>query len=1344
MHRFEHIKIMVVIVAFLITSLSSVVNAQSVYEKKDSWPETMLATRANFQKKGSPLFPKLDWHFSQKEWKAKNLADTFAPDEGVDIKEQKGVWRRTPEITDGSVYKMKKVPGQVIYFYREFECYRDNVEELEATIGTDCSMAVWFNREKILENEVQKHRGDAKTMKQKLILKPVKGKNIILVKTLGGGSRSFIFSVKPVTTQAIIDQIAADYPEEMGLIMDNSCFREINQWIADPNSDPLLSKMCGSAIKTLQTHKDLTARYEPLKSANTDQNRAKLLALCVEAADVHMQFTRINNEWEQVSNTSALRRAITDLTSTYPNEYARGKKYLEQLTAYEAELPSIKTGLDAKDPSALEKYKAYLAFRRKALLDNPAIDFDEILLVRRTKEGKSGLPQNWQGNTSTDYRLDNEIASLRIKDDRPAIKTVYKPEQKVFVGDVDLHYNADKMLFSSIDENGRWQIFEIGIDGKNMRQVTLGEADDIDNYDPLYLPDGHIIFDSTSGYHGVPCVSGKDYVANLHIMDNDGKNVRRLTFDQDNSWCPVMLSNGRVMYLRWEYTDSAHYFSRLLMHMNPDGTSQTEYYGSNSYWPNALFYARPFPGSSSKFVGIVGGHHGVARFGEMVLFDVAKGRFEADGVIQRIPGYGQKVEPIIKDGLVGGSWPQFIHPFPINDKYFLVSAQTDQNKRFTGIYLVDIFDNMLLIKDEPGKLLLEPVPLKKTPVPPVIPDRVNLADKESTVFIQDIYAGKGLRGVPHGQVKSLRVFQYEYAYRNVGGHYKIGYEGPWDVRRIIGTVPVFEDGSTIFKIPADTPVAVQPLDADGKALTIMRSWFVGMPGEFVSCVGCHEDQNKIPPAKRAIAANKAPMIPEPWHGSKRGFCFVREIQPVLDQYCVGCHSGDKAKEKKIPDFSYSEDYVTIPGANKYSTSYLNLHPYVRRNGPEGDYHMLTPLEFHANTSPLIQKLEKGHHNVKLSDEAWDRLITWIDINVPFYGTWSEAMETSLNTKGIERRYELKKLYANVDEDIETVENPYKPVEFVKPAPEVKRETRPVNVPGWPFDAAAKQQKTETAILKLADSIEIKMVHIPAGEFVLGSLEGEQDEMPLTRTKIDKPFWMAACEISNEQYAQFDAGHDSGVYDMRYKDQVDRGYYVNQPDKPVIRVTWERAMEFCKWLSDKTGKKVTLPTEAQWEWACRAGTATPMWFGEKDVDFSEFANMADVTTKKLAVKGVNPQPIPDATPEQTYLPAIFSSDDKVLHLATPATYKPNPWGLYDMHGNVCEWTQSTYKTYPYSDTDERNNLDPSVKKVVRGGSWRDRPCSSTSSFRLGYPAWQKVFNVGFRIIVEDNLEVASTK
>lgn len=143
--------------------------------------------------------------------------------------------------------------------------------------------------------------------------------------------------------------------------------------------------------------------------------------------------------------------------------------------------------------------------------------------------------------------------------------------------------------------------------------------------------------------------------------------------------------------------------------------------------------------------------------------------------------------------------------------------------------------------------------------------------------------------------------------------------------------------------------------------------------------------------------------------------------------------------------------------------------------------------------------------------------------------------------------------------------------------------------------------------------------IPSGEFTMGSELETPAEKPVAKVRMEKPFWMGEAEVTLEQYRQFDPEYLNGWYDMHYKDQVRPGYDMDaNPRFPVIRVPWTKAMEFCRWLSAKTGKKVTLPTEAQWEYAARGGVETDFFFGGRDSDFSAYANLGDVTLKELAV------------------------------------------------------------------------------------------------------------------------------
>lgn len=1068
------------------------------------------------------------------------------------------------------------------------------------------------------------------------------------------------------------------------------------------------------------------------------------LACCVALSCTQAQEPAGFSQELGALNSAALRRAIEDLARTFPEQYPQGAQYLARLTAIEEEAGQLLAQPEQDAEKARQVIENLKSLRAEALLANPLIDFDRLLLVKRG-EGALGLPQNWQGNCAVAPRgYDNEIAILSPVRPDGALTTFYKPDNDAFVGDVDLHFDADKMLFSMPGSHGHWQIWEIQADASGLRQVTLAEEPDVHNYDACYLPNERIVFASTRVFQGIPCVGGGDRVANLFVMDADGGNTRQLCFDQDHNWCPTVLNNGRVLYTRWEYSDTAHYFSRILFSMNPDGTNQAEYYGSNSYWPNSTFYARPIPGHPTAVVAIVSGHHGVPRMGELVILDPAISRFESDGVVQRIPGYGEKVEAITMDTLVDQVWPKFLHPYPLSDKYFLVSCKPTPESPW-GVYLVDIFDNMLLLQETPGYSLFEPVPFRPTPHPPVVPERVRLDQDETTVYLVDIYQGEGMRGVPHGVVKSLRVYEFHYAYPQMGGHVHVGVEGPWDVRRILGTVPVYDDGSAYFKAPANIPIALQPLDADGRALQIMRSWFVGMPGEAVSCVGCHEKQNMTPPATPTLASRKPPVDIIPWKGPVRGFSFKRDVQPVLDRHCVGCHNSEPRKDgRKLLDFARKEKN----GWNNFTPSYLALHPYVRRPGPESDNYVQKPTEFFVNTSELVQMLEKGHNGVVLDEDAWDRLYTWIDLNVPDHGTWAEHRE--IPNSYDQRRLAMRTRYANRPENPEFIpEVPALDTAFVEPAAPAKPTSKAITASHWPFSAeeAVRRQEatapTARYTIDLGEGVGMAFALVPAGEFVMGDMEGFADEQPMAAVSIERPFWMGVTEVTNAQYQRFNPLHDSGYIDQHHKDHTKPGYSAHAPDSPVIRVTWEEALAFCSWLSGQTGLRCTLPTEAQWEWACRAGSAAPFWYGDRDADFSPYANLADQSISLLAVSGIDPQPIKNPSRYDDFLPKDARFNDGARIMTGVGTYQPNPWGLHDMHGNVAEWTLSLYRPYPYVEDDGRNALETPGERVARGGSWSDRPKRARAAFRLTYKSWQPVFNVGFRVVAfaEDEAKVA---
>ena len=280
------------------------------------------------------------------------------------------------------------------------------------------------------------------------------------------------------------------------------------------------------------------------------------------------------------------------------------------------------------------------------------------------------------------------------------------------------------------------------------------------------------------------------------------------------------------------------------------------------------------------------------------------------------------------------------------------------------------------------------------------------------------------------------------------------------------------------------------------------------------------------------------------------------------------------------------------------------------------------------------------------------------------------------------------------------------------------------------------------IIDLGAGVTMKLMRIPAGKFIMGDAGGEPDESPPAPVTIDSDFWMAAFEVTNAQYHRFDPAHDSGYFTKRFQGPDGPGLSLAEPGQPAVRVSWQRAMDFCRRLSQETGMNFTLPTETQWEYACRAGSQSPMSYGDVDADFSQWANVAD---KSLSVR-----PGPTGGLESNITAhfgkgilesAVYGGnilcninfDDGAIASANVGSYQPDAWGLYDMHGNACEWTRTTYKPYPYRTDDGRDAFAEPGKKVVRGGSWCDRPKRCRSAFRLSYPAWQRVHNVGFRVV-----------
>ena len=1072
--------------------------------------------------------------------------------------------------------------------------------------------------------------------------------------------------------------------------------------------------------------------------------------------------------------------------------------------------------------------ETFEALKREILFAHPELDFDRILFIRR-KGQNLNLPQNYNsncvlalpGSSRSNSALEksgweNALCELNFR--TGAQKTLFVSPQNFWIGDLELHFDAEKVLFSMPSPNmetPRWRIWELPLPKAGESAETQGETqsenasgpsnvpasyaenlapdwqvrpvqiptvpdDDVDDYDACYLPDGGIVFCSTACFTCVPCINGSGHVCNLYRRSSDGK-ISQLTVEQDHDWNPVLLPNGRVLYLRWEYSDLPHAFSRILMHANPDGTNQTEYYGSGSYYPNTMFYARPIP-NSSKFSAIVSGHHELPRIGDLVIFDPSKGRREAEGAVQRIPGAGKPVSPVMLDFPIAQTWPKFTQPFPISETMFLTACQLDASSPWS-IYLVDIFDNMLELarpqRGEDGSVFTfqEPTPIRKTQRPPVHPERTDWNRQDADVFIADIYYGQGLPNVPRGTVKALRLFTYEFAYQGMGAEpHSVGLDGPWDPKRVLGTVPVYEDGSASFRMPANTPVAFQALDAEGRAIQLMRSWTTAMPGESVSCTGCHEEQNSVVPAMPLPIASRRPpveitpdlQIPpaslstiDPakpvtaellakqkegiaqflqtsgssfalgTHGSAQngsvqngsarngvhGFNFQRHIQPILEKHCVACHSEDSAHPQKAePSFVNGPPVPAMEGGNSYNTqsrfapSYYNLRRYVRTPTKESQMPVLKPYEFHAESTILVQLLRQGHHGVTLSAADWARLNTWIDLNCPYYGSWGESRNYQIAPQvkhQFERRLALRKLYTpavtpDADDPSEFPVSELKPGETPKPPHRDILFERTAPDPNAAALAKAAASAPPAKRVELAPGISLELCAVPGQNWLIGRFE-----------------------ITNEQYRLFDPKHHSGweYADFIHFSPNEAGWLLSRDRQPVVRISCGDAEAFCRWLTEKTGMKFSLPTAEEWRQAAMASetpvdlaSAQDFWFGDRNVDYARFENLSDAANQQINPRSwrgrlgaLPPWRIADG-----------NVNDRTRVSALVGTYRPNPWGLFDVHGNVSEWVAA-----PAEDG----------SRIALGGSWYLPSRFSGIRNERRFTEGQPVFDVGFRVKCE---------
>jgi hypothetical protein len=233
------------------------------------------------------------------------------------------------------------------------------------------------------------------------------------------------------------------------------------------------------------------------------------------------------------------------------------------------------------------------------------------------------------------------------------------------------------------------------------------------------------------------------------------------------------------------------------------------------------------------------------------------------------------------------------------------------------------------------------------------------------------------------KIKSLRIVQVLPKTTPNANQPTVGAANASPGKQVLGTVPVEEDGSAHFEVPACKPLLFQALDENGRMVQGMRSLVYLQPGESAGCVGCHEDRMAAVPSAKTIASTKKPARIEPGPDGSKPFSFPILVQPILDKNCVSCHNAEKAEGgvdlTSTPEEAYTKSYNAL----------VKFVPYSAWGNPEGNFEPITePDRFGSRPSRLTKLLEDGHYDVALDADAWERLNTWQDVNALFYGTFN--------------------------------------------------------------------------------------------------------------------------------------------------------------------------------------------------------------------------------------------------------------------------------------------------------------------------------------------------------------------
>ena len=621
------------------------------------------------------------------------------------------------------------------------------------------------------------------------------------------------------------------------------------------------------------------------------------------------------------------------------------------------------------------------------------------------------------------------------------IETIFSdPNGSIY--DMNLLADAQTIYFSHQKYGERyWNLWTINTDGTGLRQLTDGDYYDIS---PCPTPAGDLIFVSTRRLGYTVCQPGP--ASNLYRLRNFGRDetptIGCISMNTLSDMSPQMMRDGRVLFTRWEYIDRDLTYRQSLWTQNPDGTGYQLFFGNTIRDVGTFWQARQLPTQNHKLVATFAPHHGFPH-GMIGLIDRSAG---VEG--EKGKGYIYITTDVESVQDIDFPWG-YRDPFPLTDELFLCSYggskgfYQDGKRRF-GLYLLDIHGNKRLLFEDEEQSCFFPMPLVPAVPAAVIADKITrqippemLANPNDetltgTVLLMDV--NEGLQGrVERGVITSLRIMEQirkteELVDRAYDQSPVMGY-ATYYAKRDWGTVPIEADGSAHFTAPALREIYLQALDSEGREVFRMMSALQLMPGEQLSCVGCHENRDAMPTvgiSRVPIAARKPPHTPQSpdWLLNRerlnefpdaRVFDYPSIVQPVLDKYCIECHNGQRAEAgydltgDKTRYFSMSYDNLLGTSRSYRQHNMLTgemLPADVAKGKPLVHFFWLLwtpssnsePYITGSHASRLTEMIERERNGIIMPLEDRQKIYYWMDANVPYYGTYAHARPRALGRR----------------------------------------------------------------------------------------------------------------------------------------------------------------------------------------------------------------------------------------------------------------------------------------------------------------------------------------------------------